>query len=119
MQYQAGMVAVAMLLLTRTSPAQPLHEEALVRALRQGGFVIVMRHAGSPREVPSKQTANADNVSSNGSWTKPGPTRIDRRHGHAGDLRIFRCLHLGSARCFIFSDRRAENRLVLSGSAPI
>lgn len=62
MQSQAGMVAAAMLLLTGTSPAQPLHGEALVKALRQGGFVIVMRHASSPREAPSKQTANADNV---------------------------------------------------------
>jgi phosphohistidine phosphatase SixA len=33
-----------------------------VKALRQGGFVIVMRHASSPRQAPSKQTANADNV---------------------------------------------------------
>jgi phosphohistidine phosphatase SixA len=56
------MVAAAMLLLTGTSPAQPLHGEALVKALRQGGFVIVMRHASSPRQAPSKQTANADNV---------------------------------------------------------
>jgi phosphohistidine phosphatase SixA len=30
--------------------------------LRQGGYVIVMRHTSSPREAPSKQTANADNV---------------------------------------------------------
>jgi phosphohistidine phosphatase SixA len=62
MQSQAGMVAAAMLLLTGTSPAQPLQGEALVKALRQGGFVIVMRHASSPREAPSKQTANADNI---------------------------------------------------------
>ena len=34
----------------------------LVNALRQGGYVIVMRHASSPREVPDKQTANPDNV---------------------------------------------------------
>ncbi len=62
MQSHAGMVTAAILLLAGTSPAQPLHGEALVKALRQGGFVIVMRHASSPREVPSKQTANADNV---------------------------------------------------------
>jgi phosphohistidine phosphatase SixA len=61
MKSQAGMVA-AMLLLTGTARAQPLHGEALVKALRQGGYVIVMRHTSSPREAPSKQTANADNV---------------------------------------------------------
>ena len=34
----------------------------LLDALRQGGYVLVMRHATSPRQVPDKQTANADNV---------------------------------------------------------
>jgi phosphohistidine phosphatase SixA len=36
--------------------------DALVKALRQGAYVIVMRHASSPREVPNTQTANPDNV---------------------------------------------------------
>src|SRR5436190_823715 len=42
--------------------AQALAGDALVKALRQGGYVIVMRHASSPRQVPDKQTANPDNV---------------------------------------------------------
>jgi phosphohistidine phosphatase SixA len=42
--------------------AQSLSGEALVKALRQGGYVIVMRHASSPREAPDAKTANADNV---------------------------------------------------------
>ncbi len=50
------------LLLAGAMHAQTLHGEALVNALRQGGYVIVMRHASSPREAPGKQTANADNV---------------------------------------------------------
>jgi phosphohistidine phosphatase SixA len=33
-----------------------------VKALRQGGYVLVVRHTSSPREAPDKQTANADNV---------------------------------------------------------
>jgi phosphohistidine phosphatase SixA len=41
---------------------QTLHGDAIVKALRQGGYVIVMRHTSSPREVPDKKTANADNV---------------------------------------------------------
>jgi phosphohistidine phosphatase SixA len=41
---------------------QTLSGDALVSALRQGGYVLVMRHASSPREAPNKQTANADNV---------------------------------------------------------
>ena len=51
-----------MLLGTGTAHAQTLSGEALVKALRQGGYVIVMRHASSPREAPDAQTANADNV---------------------------------------------------------
>lgn len=42
--------------------AQTLSGTALVAALKQGGYVIVMRHASSPREVPTKATANLDNV---------------------------------------------------------
>src|SRR5579864_3519136 len=55
-------VTVGMILLAGAAPAQTLSGEALVKALRQGGYVIVMRHASSPREVPDKQTANPDNT---------------------------------------------------------
>jgi hypothetical protein len=34
----------------------------LVKRLRQGGNVLVMRHASSPREAPSTETANSDNI---------------------------------------------------------
>lgn len=34
----------------------------LLAALRAGGYVILMRHASSPREPPSPTTANADNT---------------------------------------------------------
>jgi phosphohistidine phosphatase SixA len=51
-----------MMLLMGAAHAQSLRGEALVKSLRQGGYVIVMRHTSSPREAPDKQTANADNV---------------------------------------------------------
>jgi phosphohistidine phosphatase SixA len=51
-----------MLVLGKAAHAQTLSTEALVTALRQGGHVIVIRHATSPRETPDRQTANADNV---------------------------------------------------------
>jgi len=54
--------AVGVLLLATAAHAQTLTGEALVKTLRQGGCVIVMRHASSPREVPDKQTANPDNL---------------------------------------------------------
>ncbi len=53
---------VGMMLVAGTAHAQALHGEALVKALRQGGYVIVMRHTSSPREAPDKKAANSDNV---------------------------------------------------------
>ena len=41
-----------LLLFAAASWAQTLTGEALVKALRQGGFVIVMRHASSPQSIP-------------------------------------------------------------------
>jgi phosphohistidine phosphatase SixA len=58
----ATSVAAVILLGTEVSHGQTIAAEALVTLLRQGGYVLVMRHASSPREVPDKQAANADNV---------------------------------------------------------
>jgi len=41
---------------------QPLSGGAFVSALRSGGYVILMRHASSPRTSPDAAQANADNV---------------------------------------------------------
>jgi phosphohistidine phosphatase SixA len=53
---------VAMLFMTRPASAQALSGPPLVDALRQGGYVLVMRHTRSPRDAPSKASANPDNV---------------------------------------------------------
>jgi len=58
----AASIGIAIMLGTGTSHAQTVPAEALVESLREGGYVLVMRHARSPREVPDRQTANADNV---------------------------------------------------------
>ena len=52
-----GMTAVVAAAQDRT-----LTREELAGALRGGGYVLLMRHASSPRETPSKEIANADNV---------------------------------------------------------
>jgi phosphohistidine phosphatase SixA len=60
-----ALMAVAtfgMLLVHDRAQGQALSSQALVTALRQGGNVIVMRHASSPMMPPDKQTANPDNV---------------------------------------------------------
>jgi phosphohistidine phosphatase SixA len=41
---------------------QTLSQRELPAALRQGGYVLVIRHATAPRDVPDSKTANADNV---------------------------------------------------------
>ena len=56
------LIALTLLLMPRPVPGQTLSGEALVTALRHGGYVLVVRHASSPREAPTKQSANADNV---------------------------------------------------------
>ena len=43
------------------SAGQALSSQAWLSALRQGGYVLVMRHASSPPEPPDSQTANPDN----------------------------------------------------------
>jgi phosphohistidine phosphatase SixA len=40
---------------------QTLPPDSVAAALRQGGHVIVMRHASSPRTLPDEALANADN----------------------------------------------------------
>jgi phosphohistidine phosphatase SixA len=52
--------------------AELLTGEVLVKALRQGGYVIVMRHASSPQEAPDVKTANADNIDRERQLDKPG-----------------------------------------------
>ena len=42
--------------------SQSLPAQTLLTRLQKGGYVIVMRHASSPRQVPDKQAANPDNV---------------------------------------------------------
>lgn len=40
---------------------QALTGRALAEALERGGYVLVVRHARSPREAPDERTANPDN----------------------------------------------------------
>src|SRR5690348_7994681 len=54
--------AAAALLLAGSAGAQTLTGPALVKALQKGGYVILMRHASSPQQVPDKATANPDNT---------------------------------------------------------
>lgn len=50
------------LLLPGTAPSQDLSGQALIRALQHGGYLIVMRHASSPREAPTPESADPQNT---------------------------------------------------------
>ena len=53
---------LAALALTEILRAQSLSGAGLVAALRQGGYVLVMRHASSPVATPDKDTADPENT---------------------------------------------------------
>lgn len=53
--------SLGVLLATSPLSAQTV-PSATLASLRDGGFVIVMRHANSPRETPDAASANADNT---------------------------------------------------------
>jgi phosphohistidine phosphatase SixA len=80
--------ALTLLLATGPAPAQTLSDQALLKALRQGGYVIVMRHASSPRETPSKQIANPDNVTLERQLDEVGRTTAAAMGKALRDLKI-------------------------------
>lgn len=55
-------VLMALLFCVINVQAQTLAGPALLKALQQGGNVILMRHASSPRTMPDKASAAAGNV---------------------------------------------------------
>jgi phosphohistidine phosphatase SixA len=62
-RYLALVAAIlGVLLAACTASAQELQGKALVDALQRGGYVILMRHANSPRELPTAQTADPENT---------------------------------------------------------
>src|SRR5580658_1264390 len=88
MIHRLNLVTGAAMLLAGAVHAQTLQGEALVRALRQGGYVIVMRHTSSPREVPDKKTANPDNVTPERQLDEVGRTTATAMGKALRDLKI-------------------------------
>ena len=60
--YVRLLAVLFLLVMARPVAAQTLSGEGLVKALRQGGYVLVIRHASSPHDAPGRQAANSDNV---------------------------------------------------------
>ncbi len=59
---QWSFLAAAALTMGPSVQMHTLSDGALLHALQRGGYVLVMRHASSPREAPDERSANADNV---------------------------------------------------------
>ena len=57
-----GRLLLAVMAFGAVVHAQTLSGSALVRALKTGGFVLVMRHASSPTQVPDARTADPENT---------------------------------------------------------
>ena len=58
----ASALGLMLLFGTAVPHSQSASAQSLVTSLKKGGYVLVLRHASSPGNVPDKQTANADNV---------------------------------------------------------
>ena len=57
----SSLLYVLLLVAADTGLAQQFDEETLVSALQQGGYILVMRHASSPRQPPDADSADPDN----------------------------------------------------------
>ena len=88
MKFHAPVTLAITTMLVGTAQAQSLQGEALVKALRQGGYVVLMRHAASPRQTPDKQTANADNTKLERQLDEAGRTTATAMGKALRDLKI-------------------------------
>ena len=61
-RFRSTVMAAVISIVCSTAHAQELGKGALLDALRAGGYVIVMRHASSPRTKPDAASAAAGNV---------------------------------------------------------
>jgi phosphohistidine phosphatase SixA len=85
---KALLAASAAILMTSVAQAQTLQGDAMVQSLRKGGYVIVMRHTSSPRDVPDKATANPDNTKPERQLDAEGRTTATAMGKTLRDLKI-------------------------------
>jgi phosphohistidine phosphatase SixA len=88
MKSYAPLAVLTLCIVPVLSQAETLRGEALVKALRQGGYVIVMRHTSSPREVPDKKIANPDNTKPERQLDEEGRTTAAAMGKALRDLKI-------------------------------
>jgi phosphohistidine phosphatase SixA len=57
-----GLLGLVTMIASFSAGAQSLSGAGLLNALRQGGYVLVMRHANAPAQPPDKAAADPENV---------------------------------------------------------
>jgi len=82
------LASAAVVIFAGAAHAQTLQGGALVKALQRGGYVIVMRHTSSPRDVPDKKAANPDNVKPERQLDEEGRTTATAMGKALRDLKI-------------------------------
>lgn len=55
-------IVMSLTLASLSTPKGQERPNAIINALRNGGYVIVLRHARSPREMPDERTTHPDNL---------------------------------------------------------
>jgi phosphohistidine phosphatase SixA len=85
---RSALALIALFLAFPAAHAQSLSGQALVNALRAGGYVILMRHASSPAVRPDKATAESDNPDLERQLDDTGRTSAHAMGEAIRDLRI-------------------------------
>lgn len=83
-----ALLAVGCFIIVSTGSAASLTGNNLVSALRSGGYVILMRHASSPRSPPAPADANPDNAGHERQLDQEGRTSAKAMGAALSSLRI-------------------------------
>ena len=102
----------AALLLGLVQVASAADQSALLASLRHGGYVILMRHASSPRTPPDKGSANPDNTVPERQLDEAG------RHSAKAMGEAFRTLMIPIGVVLCSPTYRARETLRWAGLAP-
>jgi len=105
----AGFLAVCGLMAGLVSALAAPASPDLIKALRQGGYVMVMRHASSPAAPPAKAAADPENVGLERQLDGKGRTSAEAMG------RAFRALHIPVGEIFSSPTYRARETIKLAG----
>lgn len=106
---RASLIVATLWVATNAASAQSLQGDALISALRQGGYVIAMRHPSSPFTAPDKAQADPANTALERQLDDKG-RKTSQEMGDA-----FRKLHIPVGQIFTSPTYRARDAVRLMG----